>query len=264
MTTALTSGPAAPRRAAWLAPALTLLLAAVPAGAADVVVKPAAGSGFVVSGQGGGERLRVNEAGPVFLPGVPSASNQEDAVLCYDTSTGQLGPCSAAVLQSFVGPEGPEGPEGPQGPDGPEGPEGPEGPAGTAEIGAGSGSAYNGEIDVACGDSIPFASSNLGSDVSLSMDTTQLIVADAGRYLISYHLHGITPNQIKTDVEISSTAAPALSVDFQAGTNLSYNASSIVTLAAADTIELTTTCTVGSTVRVRPGAGASLTVVRVE
>ncbi|HNR12815.1 MAG TPA: hypothetical protein PKM59_05830, partial [Thermodesulfobacteriota bacterium] len=65
-------------------------------------------------------------------------------------------------------------------------------------------------------------------------------------------------------VEINATAAPALSVDFSAGTNLTYNASSIVTVPADGTIELTTTCTIGSTVRVRPGAGASLTVVRVE
>lgn len=62
--------------------------------AADVVVTPSAGSNFVVKNSAGSaDRLRVNEAGAVAMPAVPSAAVQSIA-LCAD-AVGVLGPCAA-------------------------------------------------------------------------------------------------------------------------------------------------------------------------
>ncbi len=82
------------RRAIFLAVAIALGLALPLAEAADVVVQPAAGSGFVVKdASGANERLRVQESGAVSLPGVVAAPSQSQG-LCMSAS-GQLGPCSS-------------------------------------------------------------------------------------------------------------------------------------------------------------------------
>ncbi len=78
-----------------LSVAITIVFAslALSAHAADVVVQPSSGSGFVVKDANGtNERLRVQESGAVNLPGVVTAPSQSQA-LCVGT-TGQLGPCS--------------------------------------------------------------------------------------------------------------------------------------------------------------------------
>src|SRR5688572_11996027 len=110
------------RRARSIAFALSLM--AAPAWADDIIITSATGSGFVVSGQAGqsDERLRVNADGPVFLPSLPSATNEENTVLCFDGASGELGRCDQSVLDSFEGPEGPPGPKGETGPPGDDGP----------------------------------------------------------------------------------------------------------------------------------------------
>jgi hypothetical protein len=81
--------------------------------AADVKVQPAAGSGFAVTDQAGTtERLRVNEAGGVSLPGLATSSTPtsgidgngkpysgwgvESNVVCRDPANGQLTACTVA------------------------------------------------------------------------------------------------------------------------------------------------------------------------
>jgi hypothetical protein len=85
--------------------AVGLLLAAVPARPDDVQVKPAPGDGLVVTDSTGtSERLRVNEDGGVFLPGLPPHPSADKA-LCSDLATGLVGTCALA-------PQGPPGPPG--------------------------------------------------------------------------------------------------------------------------------------------------------
>ncbi|MGH3579957.1 MAG: hypothetical protein ACRERC_12440 [Candidatus Binatia bacterium] len=102
-------------------------LVAWPAYADDVKIQPAPGDGFAVTDSTGmQDRLRVQEAGPVFLPGLapnPSA----DKILCTDSTTGLVGVCPPAP-----GPPGPAGPVGPIGPAGPAGAAGTAGSAGPA------------------------------------------------------------------------------------------------------------------------------------
>ena len=63
------------------------------AGAADVTVQPASGSGFVVKDSGGAtDRFRVQDNGQVSLPSVPGAATQAQS-LCIAAS-GLLGPCA--------------------------------------------------------------------------------------------------------------------------------------------------------------------------
>ncbi len=79
-----------------LALALFAALSSPLALAADVVVTPSAGSGFVVKDNtGASDRLRVSEAGAVSVPAVPAAATQTTAV-CM-SAVGLLGPCGAAA-----------------------------------------------------------------------------------------------------------------------------------------------------------------------
>jgi hypothetical protein len=91
--------------------------------AADIVVTPPAGGGFVIKSQGGQERLRVQENGPVLVPGLPATSASGTSVLCYD-SAGQLMACAAGVGAGATGATGAAGPTGATGAIGPTGPTG--------------------------------------------------------------------------------------------------------------------------------------------
>jgi len=87
--------------------AVILLLAAAPARADDVTVKPPPGGGLVVTNSAGtSERLRVNENGGVFLPGLQSHPSADRAI-CSNQATGVVGTCALAA-----GPAGPVGPPG--------------------------------------------------------------------------------------------------------------------------------------------------------
>ncbi len=105
----------------------------------DLVIKPPAGGSVVIEDAAGNQvLLEVDENGVLRLPGVV-ASAEQDAVLCMNVGSGQLGPCSDAALLGFEGPTGPTGPMGAQGeiglpgvpgPPGEIGPQGEAGPAG--------------------------------------------------------------------------------------------------------------------------------------
>ena len=93
------------RHSIFLAIACTFGLAAQSAEAADVVVQPSSGSGFVVKDAGGtNERLRVQESGAVSLPGIVAAPAQSQG-LCMSAG-GQLGPCSGGSGGSYTAATG--------------------------------------------------------------------------------------------------------------------------------------------------------------
>ncbi len=81
----------------------------------DITATPAALGGFVVTNAGATvERLRVNEDGSIFIPGLVTTLGT-DGWVCWESATGRLTRCAAV-------PQGPPGPPGPQGPPGPPGP----------------------------------------------------------------------------------------------------------------------------------------------
>ena len=93
------------RHAISLAIALAFPLIATSSHAADVVVQPSSGSGFVVKdAAGANERLRVQESGAVSLPSVVAAPAQTQS-LCMSAS-GQLGPCSGGGGSSYTAATG--------------------------------------------------------------------------------------------------------------------------------------------------------------
>ena len=93
------------------ATAVALWVVAPAAIAADIVIQPPAGS-------------------TVVIPSLPSAE-QRDRVLCFDSTSGQLGQCQpGAVPPGATGPAGPQGVPGPAGPPGASGAAGPPGAPG--------------------------------------------------------------------------------------------------------------------------------------
>lgn len=73
-----------------------LAVGAASATAADVVVQPAAGSGFVVTDASGAQaRLRVNESGEITIPVLVNGV-QQNLPLCFG-SDGRLGPCAPST-----------------------------------------------------------------------------------------------------------------------------------------------------------------------
>jgi len=71
----------------------------------DVTVKPGAGSGFVVTDNTGAtQRFKVVESGPIYLGGLVGSPATENQALCYDTATGQVGPCPSAKNLGFCVP----------------------------------------------------------------------------------------------------------------------------------------------------------------
>jgi hypothetical protein len=73
--------------------------------AADVTVQPAPGAGFVVTDNtGASQRFKVVESGPIFLGGLVGSPLTENQALCYDTTTGQVGPCPSAKNLAFCVP----------------------------------------------------------------------------------------------------------------------------------------------------------------
>lgn len=102
----------------------------------NLVIQPPAGGSVVIEDAAGNQvLLQVDENGVLRLPGVP-ASAAQDAILCMEVASGQLGPCSAAALAGLEGPMGPTGAQGERGPRGDQGERGPQGdPGPTGEIG---------------------------------------------------------------------------------------------------------------------------------
>jgi BclB C-terminal domain-containing protein len=104
-----------------LALALSLALCSV-VQAADVEITPPAGGNVVIRDSSGAQsRFIVNDDGTVTISGLP-ASVQENAPVCFDTVSGQLGSCPPII--GAVGPTGATGPTGPTGATGAVGPTG--------------------------------------------------------------------------------------------------------------------------------------------
>jgi hypothetical protein len=103
--------------------------------AQDVSVTPPSGGGFVVKDSSGNAiRFKIDANGNLLVPGLGAALPQ-GALLCFDTTTGLLGPCAAGTGDGMVGPTGPAGPTGATGMSGAVGDTGPIGATGIGLIG---------------------------------------------------------------------------------------------------------------------------------
>lgn len=115
----------------------TLFLVA-DASAQDVVVTPPIGGGFVVKDASSTALFTIDANGNLAIAGL-NAATPRAAPVCFDQTSGMLGPCTNGGLVGPTGPQGPTGapgadgatgPTGAQGLIGPTGPQGGAGPAG--------------------------------------------------------------------------------------------------------------------------------------
>jgi len=98
--------------------------------AQDVTVTPASGGGFVVNNSAAAPQFTIDASGKFFLPALAAAPTQS-STLCFNSVSGQLGPCGA-LPGGATGPTGPTGATGAAGPAGIAGATGATGPAGAA------------------------------------------------------------------------------------------------------------------------------------
>ncbi len=102
---------------------------------------------------------------------------------------GPVGATGATGATGAVGPIGPAGPQGPVGATGPVGPQGEPGPAGTNNaLYAGSGA-----NTVATDTIIPLAEIASTTDSTISVNANEVVVSEAGSYLVTYFVGGSVP-----------------------------------------------------------------------
>ncbi len=201
--------------------------------------------------------------------------------------TGATGATGAAGLEGPEGPAGAAGPTGPTGPDGIAGATGPTGPDGAAGAAGATGatgatgapgpnptaaSAFaantqGSSLSVALGGApIPLPDAQLLSPgITANAGNTTFTVAAAGTYQISYHVNTTLALLMGTRLVINganntaSTIAPVLaSTSFENKIKVTLPANSTITLQMYPITLAGTATLVGS------GAGASLTIIRLE
>ena len=195
-------------------------------------------------------------AGPTGAAGPAGADGAARA-------TGATGPAGADGAAGLAGVAGAEGAAGPTGASGLTGPTGATGPALSSAFAANT---QGSSVLVALGGT-PIALPNaqlLSPDITVNAGNTVFTVATPGTYQISYHVNTTAALLMGTRLVINgtnsvpSTINPALSIS-------NFENQIKVTLPANSTISLQLfTSIVGTAVLVGGGAGASLTIIRLD
>ena len=200
--------------------------------------------------------------GPLGATGVtgPTGPTGADGAVGATGATGPTGADGAAGLAGVVGAAGAAGPTGATGLTGPTGPTGPALSSAFAAHTQGS------SVLVALGGT-PIALPNaqlLSPDITVNAGNTVFTVVTPGTYQISYHVNTTAALLMGTRLVINgtnsvpSTINPALSIS-------NFENQIKVTLPANSTISLQLfTAIVGTAVLVSGGAGASLTIIRLD
>ena len=200
--------------------------------------------------------------GPLGATGVtgPTGPTGADGAVGATGATGPTGADGAAGLAGVVGATGAAGPTGATGLTGPTGPTGP------ARSSAFAANTQGSSVLVALGGT-PIALPNaqlLSPDITVNAGNTVFTVVTPGTYQISYHVNTTAALLMGTRLVINgtnsvpSTINPALSIP-------NFENQIKVTLPANSTISLQLfTSIVGTAVLASGGAGASLTIVRLD
>ena len=181
-------------------------------------------------------------------------------------ATGATGADGAVGATGATGPTGADGAAGPTGPTGATGLTGPTGATGPALSSAFAANTQGSSVLVALGGT-PIALPNaqlLSPDITVNAGNTVFTVVTPGTYQISYHVNTTAALLMGTRLVINgtnsvpSTINPALSIS-------NFENQIKVTLSANSTISLQLfTSIVGTAVLVSGGAGASLTIIRLD
>jgi hypothetical protein len=109
---------------------------------------------------------------------------------------------------------------------------------------------------------VPLSTQNLSPDITPSAGDTVFTIAPAGRYYISYNVNLDTGVLVGSRLEIGGVDNLASTISETVSTN--YSAEVIVTLAANTTVTLELFATAGAVADLQTGAGASLTIMRLD
>ena len=223
---------------------------------------PAGAAGATGPTGAGGAAGPTGAAGPAGATGVTGATGPTGADGAVG-ATGATGPTGADGAAGLAGITGAAGAAGPTGATGLTGPTGATGPALSSAFAANT---QGSSVLVALGGT-PIALPNaqlLSPDITVNAGNTVFTVAAPGTYQISYHVNTTAALLMGTRLVINgtnsvpSTINPALSVS-------NFENQIKVTLPANSTISLQLfTSIVGTAVLVSGGAGASLTIVRLD
>ena len=177
---------------------------------------------------------------------------------------------------AFRGPAGPAGPRGARGPMGPQGIQGVQGAAGavgpTGEPGAAgatlTGTALHALNDMEsviavtpAGTAVPLPAQTYNSGFTVSAEGETFTVTDAGTYMISYTLRVSAALAMRSAIYVNSAAQGSTVIRSATALN-QFSNTSILTLAAGDQLALTL-YDITASVTLEPGAGATLTIVRI-
>jgi BclB C-terminal domain-containing protein len=193
--------------------ALTIALYGA-AHAADIEITPPAGGNVVIRDSSGAQsRFVVKDDGTVTISGLP-ASVEENAPVCFDTVSGQLGSCPPIV--GAVGPTGATGATGATGSTGATGVTGPTGATGAGATGATGATGASGATGAtgATGSSgagaiIPFAS---GQPVVVS---TTAVGAPGQRVLLGFGSSAQAPSVVGGTMDLTGvTGGTSTNVNF--------------------------------------------------
>ncbi len=198
-------------------------------------------------------------AGPTGATGPTGPDGAEGAA-------GAAGPDGAAGVTGATGPTGTAGADGATGATGPTGPTGSAGPNPTAAAGFAANTQGSSVLVSLGGSPIPLPNDQLLSPgITANAGNTTFTVASAGTYQISYHVNTTLALLMGTRLVINgvnnvpSTIAPvAATTSFENKIKVALPANSTVTL------QMYPIALAGTAILVGNGAGASLTIIRLE
>ncbi len=198
-------------------------------------------------------------AGPTGATGPTGPDGAEGAA-------GAAGPDGAAGVTGATGPTGTAGADGATGATGPTGPTGSAGPNPTAAAGFAANTQGSSVLVSLGGSPIPLPNDQLLSPgITANAGNTTFTVAAAGTYQISYHVNTTLALLMGTRLVINgvnnvpSTIAPvAATTSFENKIKVALPANSTVTL------QMYPIALAGTAILVGSGAGASLTIIRLE
>ena len=198
-------------------------------------------------------------AGPTGATGPTGPDGAEGAA-------GATGPDGAAGVTGATGPTGTAGADGATGATGPTGPTGSAGPNPTAAAGFAANTQGSSVLVSLGGSPIPLPNDQLLSPgITANAGNTTFTVAAAGTYQISYHVNTTLALLMGTRLVINGVNnVPSTIAPVAAATNFENKIKVVLPANSTITLQMYPIALAGTAILVGSGAGASLTIIRLE
>ncbi len=198
-------------------------------------------------------------AGPTGATGPTGPDGAEGAA-------GATGPDGAAGVTGATGPTGTAGADGATGATGPTGPTGSAGPNPTAAAGFAANTQGSSVLVSLGGSPIPLPDDQLLSPgITANAGNTTFTVAAAGTYQISYHVNTTLALLMGTRLVINGVNnVPSTIAPVAAATNFENKIKVVLPANSTITLQMYPIALAGTAILVGSGAGASLTIIRLE